>query len=78
MQIDFQGMSYSGNDVFTVVTFEIVGRVFQHYCLYEYCFNRVHYNIRRSEKVFAETALTCPLSEAKSQQEVDTDEVSSC
>ncbi|CAM6096201.1 unnamed protein product [Calypogeia fissa] len=56
------------------ITPYFISTVFQHYCLYQFCFTRVHYNIRRTDRVFIETALTYPLSEAKSEEEVEAEE----
>ncbi|CAM6090021.1 unnamed protein product [Calypogeia fissa] len=56
------------------ITPYFISTVFQHYCLYQFCLTRVHYNIRRTDRVFVETALTYPLSEAKSEQEVEAEE----
>ncbi|KAL3697078.1 hypothetical protein R1sor_011154 [Riccia sorocarpa] len=45
--------------------------VFQHYCLYQYCFTKDHYNITRDERVWIETPFIYPLSESQTTEEVE-------
>ncbi|KAL2643977.1 hypothetical protein R1flu_011564 [Riccia fluitans] len=48
--------------------------VFQHYCLYQYCFTKDHYNITRDERVWVETPLVYPLSQSKTAEELEAEE----
>ncbi|OAE25128.1 hypothetical protein AXG93_3217s1450 [Marchantia polymorpha subsp. ruderalis] len=48
--------------------------IFQHYCLYQYCFTKDHYNITRDERVWVETPMLYPLSLSKTTEELQAEE----